>query len=568
MKFELSIAGLKMSESCNMCSCRRTLKPSEYWCRDCKRGLCAECRERHNLSRVNHTTILIEEFNEIAQFVDDSTDFCDKHCRKYLRFCSLHEQLCCKQCLVENHKDCTQVIHINEVLKNIKMSAAFQEITGSIEDVSENIKRIRKDREATMETQIQNTKSIMNQVKETRTKINAHLDEIQNILLRELKEITDKVGKSTLELNNKLDKLKNKLTKCQTCLNKVNNDGTELQTFLTMKRIEKEINHADSTIHCLIEGGQLDKVDFKIEIQSELNKIIQNVDSFRCIINDDIHSDIPLVNRKMMQAQIVIPLAPKRSIDNITLNLQKTIKTCEETVEGCILLPDCKVVLSCFQQGVLTFLRENGETDFNLSMKPRPYGMTSIDSNTIAVSADGCSPNVISVVNTDTKLVENKIRIDSEAHGIVFKEGNIIFCAGEKGIRMVNLKTNDISTILECELDDFSSVTTFDDNIYFTNRHAQAITCCDFSGNICWNFHERDILNVPKSLAVDKNGNIFVADMGLSKVLIISPDGKEHKQLLSSDDGLRRPTSLYLNKDTNQLLIADMKDQIMLYRLD
>ncbi|XP_071141887.1 uncharacterized protein [Mytilus edulis] len=359
------------------------------------------------------------------------------------------------------------------------MSAAFQEINGSIEDVSKNIKRIRKDREATMETQIQNTKSIMNQVKETRTKINAHLDEIQNILLRELKEITDKVGRSTQELNNKLDKLKNKLTKCQTCLNKVNKDGTELQTFLTMKRIEKEINHADSTIHCLIEDGQLDKVDFKTEIQSELNKIILNVDSFGCIINDNIHSDIPLVNRKMMQAQIVIPLAPKRSIDNITLNLQKTIKTSVETVEGCILLPNCKVVLSCFQQGMLTFLSENGETDFNLSMKPRPYGMTSIDNNTIAVSADGCSPNVISV-----------------------------------------------------------------------------------------NFNERDVLNVPKSLAVDKNGNIFDADMAQSKVLIISPDGKEHKQLLSSDDGLRRPTSLFLNKDTNQLLIADMKDQIMLYRLD
>ncbi|XP_063405814.1 uncharacterized protein LOC134689774 [Mytilus trossulus] len=252
----------------------------------------------------------------------------------------------------------------------------------------------------------------------------------------------------------------------------------------------------------------------------------------------------------MMQAQIVIPLAPKRSTDNVTLNYQKTVKTCAETVEGCILLPAGKVVLSCFQQGILTFLSENGETDFNLSMKPRPYGMTSIDNNTIAVSADGCVPNVISVVNTDTKLVENKIPIDSEAHGIVSKEGKIIFCAGKKGIRMVNLKTNDISTILECELDDFSSVTTFYDNIFFTNRHAQTITCCDFSGNICWNFHERDILNVPKSLAVDKNGNIFVADMGQSKVLIISPDGKEHKQLLSSDDGLRRPTSICRVHDT------------------
>ncbi|CAC5386029.1 unnamed protein product [Mytilus coruscus] len=552
-----------MSDSCNMCRCRRILKPSVYWCRDCKKGLCGKCRERHNLSSVNHKTILIEEFNEFAQYVDESTEFCDKHCNEYLRFCSLHEQLCCKQCLVENHKDCTQVIHINDVLKNIKMSAAFQEINGSIEDIVENIKRM----EATMETQTQKTKSIMNQVKETRAKINTNLDEIENILLRDSKEINDKVGRSTQELNNQLDKMKNKLTKCQTCLKKVNKDGTELQTFLTMKRIEKEINQADSTIHCLIEGYQLDKVGLKIEIQSELNKMIQNVDSFGCIINDNIHSDIPLVNRKMMQAQIVIPLAPKRSIDNITLNLQKTIKTCVETIEGCILLPNGKVVLSCFQQGILTFLGENGETDFNLSIKPRPYGITSIDNNTIAVSAGGCSPNVISVVNTDTKSIENKIFIDSEAHGIVFNEGRIIFCAGKRGIRIVNLKNNDISTILECELDDFTSVTTFDDNIYFTDRNAQDITCCDFSGNVCWNFHERDMLTVPKSLAVDNNGNICVADMGLSKVLIISPDGKEHKQLLSSEDGLRKPTSLFLNKDTNQLIIANMKDQIMLYRL-
>jgi phage antirepressor YoqD-like protein len=48
-------------------------------------------------------------------------------------------------------------------------------------------------------------------------------------------------------------------------------------------------------------------------------------------------------------------------------------------------------------------------------------------------------------------------------------------------------------------------------------------------------------------------------------VVVISPDGKRHKQLLSSEDGLVEPQVLHYDRSTNRLLVVSISDTALLF---
>ena len=54
--------------------------------------------------------------------------------------------------------------------------------------------------------------------------------------------------------------------------------------------------------------------------------------------------------------------------------------------------------------------------------------------------------------------------------------------------------------------------------------------------------------------------NVYV--VGSNNVVVISPDGQRHRQLLSSKDGLSCPTVLDYDKSTNRLLVVNEERSI------
>jgi DNA-binding beta-propeller fold protein YncE len=53
------------------------------------------------------------------------------------------------------------------------------------------------------------------------------------------------------------------------------------------------------------------------------------------------------------------------------------------------------------------------------------------------------------------------------------------------------------------------------------------------------------------------DGNVYVAGRDSINVMVISPDGHRHRQLLSSKDGLVLPKVLDYERSTNMLLVVN-----------
>ncbi|XP_063448364.1 transcription intermediary factor 1-beta-like [Mytilus trossulus] len=134
---------------CGVCEYRNITKPSVVWCSECDEGLCDECKEHHAASKGSreHSIVPISEYQQLPSNVLEITQSCQKHNEKYVIFCKKHDCPCCRRCVVETHDDCKELNAIDDVIRNVKSSSAFLEMEHMLAELSENLQRIKIDRQ-------------------------------------------------------------------------------------------------------------------------------------------------------------------------------------------------------------------------------------------------------------------------------------------------------------------------------------------------------------------------------------------------------------------------------------
>ena len=109
------------------------------------------------------------------------------------------------------------------------------------------------------------------------------------------------------------------------------------------------------------------------------------------------------------------------------------------------------------------------------------------------------------------------------------------------------------------------SFITSGDKLYYTNNFTHTVTCCDLHSTTQWEFNAECVLLYPCGISVDNNGNVYVVGRNSSNVVVISPDGQHHRQLLSSKDGLKNPPVLDYDRSTNRLLAVNKSRTVFLF---
>jgi len=114
---------------------------------------------------------------------------------------------------------------------------------------------------------------------------------------------------------------------------------------------------------------------------------------------------------------------------------------------------------------------------------------------------------------------------------------------------------------------DSTNISLRDDTIKCTDMNANTISCYTLTGQPIWTFNDESVLRAPRGIALDKNRNVYVAGKGTNNVVVISPDGKNCRQILNKSDGLNEPCSLRINIDRNKLLVCNDKGPAFLFSL-
>jgi len=100
-----------------------------------------------------------------------------------------------------------------------------------------------------------------------------------------------------------------------------------------------------------------------------------------------------------------------------------------------------------------------------------------------------------------------------------------------------------------------------------TDWFRNTVYCYTLTGKCIWTFKDENVLRGPRGIALDKNRNVYVAGSETNNVVVLSPDGKNCRQILAKSDGLNEPFSLRINIDRSELLVCNKRGRAFVFSL-
>jgi WD40 repeat protein len=377
---------------------------------------------------------------------------------------------------VKNYIDCKNVTIIEEIIKNVKTSSMFTEIEHLIKEMIENIGIIRKNR-GTNSSDVKDQKRIIeNEIHVLRTKINNHLDRLQEHLMKKLTEAETHVTEETCELLVSLDEKQKELIEYQTNIVNIKKYASDLQTYLAVKQIEKDVETQDKRIRAMINSDRLNQTKLSYKIDSGLGNITTNIQTFGKVVVESKPCEMNLVRKKDKQAQMMVAdLSPPISVDNIQLKLKQKINIKGKTIRGCSFLSDGRMVFSCSRTNTVSIINKEGVELFQIGKYKtgsNTYNTVFIkDNNSVAVSSGGGVNRCIAIIDRESQKVMTTISMDTYIYGMAVRGRTIYYCAGSKGLKMLNLNDKSKSNVIN------SNMTGVDYELHLeTNFTMQTIT--------------------------------------------------------------------------------------------
>jgi len=550
---------------CGICEAQYITTYADQWCPECDEGLCSDCENHHKVSKAsrNHGIISIENYHKLPSSISEIGNHCEYHDMKYTHFCQHHDKPCCPDCISTNHKDCVGLLSIREIIKTSKTSTLIDNIERNLTYIKYNIDKVTKNRKQNMSEIRQQRQMLQDQIKQMRVRINSHLDTLEQNILQELDDTEDKIKSKIDKLLAQLSKNSNTVEGLQSDIIAVKEYASDLQTFLGSKVIEKEVQREEEEY--LMALSEDESLNLRYNINTKIKDILSTITTFGFVSIETSPLAVAIKTMKTKQTQImsVIQDPSVKSINDIKLTLPTTFNIPTRGgvigITGCIVCPN--------SNSRLVILNDDGTLDKEISCSlamGKSFDVTCLDDTTVAVSTG----TGIEIININSTKTERRIKTSKPCYGITHHNGVLVWCEYKRGIQMMNLSDGRVTTLVQQRnLSYHSYLTTCGENIYQTNNGTSTVTCYTIKGENLWEFKDESVLNDPRGVTVDNNNNVYVTSFTSNSVVVIEPDGRQGRQLNSSDDGLKYPIGIYLMKSKYNLLVTNHRGPAFLYHM-
>ncbi|XP_071150541.1 uncharacterized protein [Mytilus edulis] len=458
------------------------------------------------------------------------------------------------------HQKCN-VIPLDEVTNNAKTSGHFQDLETRLIDLLPNIDIIKKDRKANLVSIAERKEIHLEEIQHIRNQINEQLDKLEKDIKQDIEKNICQCKQSIQSILLTVKEKENLIIEYQTTLQLTKQHASDLQTFLVMRDIKVKVLENEQYLQSLVETNKFETVDLVFKVYPEVNSILNSMKLFGSIEIKKKSSIICLIKADDRQAQLQV--TPARTINDLKLILKKKITTDGEHVTSCCMSVKGEYFFTdYYSRKLLSVTASDGTFKFNILLDPSyRFDITLIDEKTIAItSGDYDKHKGIDIINTESRKKIKFISLPGCAWGITRDQDALFVCVEQRGIYTVSTVNYTTSHVISCNLSSGSYVSVFNDKIYYTDWYENSVVCCDRYGSHVWT-----VLGVPNGIAVDNYGNVFVVGRTPSNVVIISNDGKLHRQVLTKEDGLCTPYAIFFNKQTRKLLVANEEKIAFLY---
>ncbi|XP_071142493.1 uncharacterized protein [Mytilus edulis] len=540
------------STNCTVCESQSIINTAVKWCFECDEAFCPDCLKYHSNVKLtkSHAVVDVSDLKELPEFVLKIKQHCEDHGALFQNYCLSHERPCCRICINSTHKNCTDLPTLEDVTKNARNSIA-------LEDIKERLLNLKKYYECLCLEKQSNAKEIQAQsitiiehVKSTRLKLNQHLDRLEREVLKKVSDLETNALQDLERISRDLKDKEDILDDLNKSIIKMQNHASELQILLGTKALEFEISTREKEIEGLTKDNSLNvrSIDFKENIK--LSAFTTDVFSFGDTAMEMKPSKNSYTMPKEKQAQMSIE---GRKFDDIRLKLINEFNF-RVAMYGCATLKNDIVCYTAYNTKTVYVKNTNGVLLHSIVLPEYPYDVVFVNDQALAVTAEG----KILIVSLKTRSVAKTIEASLDCHGISISDKNLICNSAKEGLLSINLD-NDILTKLDIGSKTTDSyVAMHDGKVYCTNTARPSIQCYNVDKTLAWEFMDKSLIR-PRGIAVDKTGVVYVGNEGGGNIIVISPDGGNHKAI--KIDSIPNPRTLSFNKARTRLLICSFKGE-------
>ncbi|CAG2226924.1 unnamed protein product [Mytilus edulis] len=554
------------STPCDVCAGQSISKQAVKWCPECEEAYCSECIKHHGIAKAtkDHSVIAVENYLKLPPFVLETKHHCSKHGSRFQNYCRSHETPCCKRCIDTDHKKCSDLPPLDDVIYDAKSSVAFVDIEERLHSLKKFFSELIKEKEGNLNEIKLQRETIEKQIRKMRIEINQRLDILEKEVMHKLSNQENHHQRNIEKISKQMKVQSSRIEDLLENMEPIKQYASNLQTFLTTKEIDRELYKTEREVEVLCKDDSLNRYGMSFIKDDKLGNLIGGLKSFGKISNTCQQTEIVYAKSKVKQAQIVA--VPCKNFENMNLVLQKKVVVPRPgnngygLVRGCVVLQNKNVLFSYWNgnNGCLSLLDEHGSEIFVLKADKlgfEPDHIAVIDDKTIAITTDDSSKSIV-IFNFETQKISKVIETEHEhLSGISCFENTLIYSCGTEGLEMRSLDTGNVCPLKFGSYAPDEYVTVFKSKIYSTDSLSDTVTCYDMEGKIHWRWQNQDEIRKMRGVAVDNKSNVCVAGVDSGRIAIISPDGKHFKSF--KPEGIEEPRTIFFDRRTNTFLLCD-----------
>lgn len=550
---------------CGLCRSRNVSERAEFWCFECEEGICNECHVNfHAIAKAmrNHRAIDIEEYKKIPDWVLNIHLKCQEHGFDYTNFCGSHNCPCCLACMLNSHKECSDVSLLQQTIKSSKDSEMMNATQHNLTDLKSIITNMIEDRQDNLKVVCDQRSHFETKIKEFRQEINNHLTCLEEECLNNLNAAEESIRKSIKLLTDVLEKELRRVEEMTEDSVLIKKHASDLQSFLGIRKIAEDAAKIESSTRNLQQDGSLQRSTLKFEVDDKITNFKTIITTFGTI---ETEKKPPSFNQSFEEdkhAQITWT-APQSTagINDIELSLKTTFTCPEEAIEirGCALLSNGRVIYVSKTNGLVIL---NGAiVDKKISTSHPPNDVAVVSEKIVAVSVD----MGVELIDINSGKIKKKYEC-GKCGGLTFNGGKLLCCVNGKGVVSIELSTNAISTVIQdASTSPYDYCAADKNHIYRTSFNSKSVCCYSKKGEKLWELKDDKAMAFPYGICVDNSSCLYVVAFKNNSVIAVQPDGKSWRTVLTKDNKLVNPLAINYHSKKHQLLVANLNGPLYLF---
>ncbi|CAG2239612.1 unnamed protein product [Mytilus edulis] len=555
---------------CGPCESQHSTNVAERWCPNCDEGLCSKCMEYHKVSKSSrmHKTITIENFTTLPDFVRNIDHVCSNHENALDLYCSVHEKVCCMDFISAEHSECPGITSLTKVVQGVKESAFYHSVVKNIEDLTEFATKLQTNRKNNVAKLQQEKDLLTGVVKSKRTEITSHLDKLEVHLLQNLDFTITLESQQIKKAVSHLQKKICTLNEYKNHISAITDTATDMQAFLALKEINKNVVHEEETMLCVKESTGMKETSVRIQFAKEIEGLVKEIQLMGNVELKKISTNLHFPGTKSQLVKNLSNIQP--GIENIKLTFVSKFQLpfdIDINICCCVVLPDERVVMannSNEENGGLHIFDKSGEYLKHVLCTSNPFGLAVINKSDIAVSF--YKEKLIKIYDSDHFKVKHVLLDGHYVFGLSVESDCLVAAVRNTGIHFINYSSGKILKILPCDIDLLSYVHMIGENSLITDYEKDILYCRNRDGETVWTYSS-DTMKGPRNMCTDTVGNIFVAAFVSDSIIAISSNGKDGKKILGVEDGLKNPKAVCFSAMTYTLLVVSQTGTALKYNL-